>query len=143
MPVFERRRYADRLASCPSRKPCRRRGGTGNGRSDGRLGIDLIDVSSGGDVPDAKIPVAPGYQVQFAKEIRERSGIKTGAVGLITEPRQAEEILESGEADAILIARESLRNPYFPFLAAQELGGIVDVPKQYGRAIAIQKAKTV
>ena len=82
------------------------------------LGIDLIDVSSGGNIPDAKITIGPGYQVPFAREIRSRAGIMTGAVGMITEPRQAEEILETGDADAILIARESLRNPYFPFLAA-------------------------
>ncbi len=106
------------------------------------IGIDLIDVSSGGLVPDAKIEIGPGYQVPFAKEIRERAGIKTGAVGLITEPRQAEQILVDGDADVILIARESLRDPYFPFRAARELGGTVEVPKQYGRAISIAKAKT-
>lgn len=104
------------------------------------IGIDLIDVSSGGNVPDAKIPVEPGYQVCFAKEIREQTGIKTGAVGLITEPQQAEDILKNGEADVILIAREFLRDPYFPFRAAQELGGSVEVPKQYGRAIDIRSA---
>lgn len=107
------------------------------------IGIDLIDVSSGGNVPDAKIPVWPGYQVRFARQIRAQAGIKTGAVGMITEPRQAEEILQNGDADAILIAREFLREPYFPFRAAQELGGGVDVPKQYGRAIDIRNAKAV
>ncbi len=106
------------------------------------IGIDLIDVSSGGNVPDAKITVGPGYQVPFAKAIREEAGILTGAVGMITEPRQAEEILQNGEADAVLIARESLRNPYFPFFAAQELGGSLEVPKQYGRAIVIEKAQS-
>jgi 2,4-dienoyl-CoA reductase-like NADH-dependent reductase (Old Yellow Enzyme family) len=105
-------------------------------------GIDLIDVSTGGNLLDAKIPVAPGYQVSFAKEIRAQAAVPTAAVGMITEPRQAEEILEKGEADAILLAREFLRDPYFPFRAAQELGGAVDVPKQYGRAIDIRKAKT-
>jgi 2,4-dienoyl-CoA reductase-like NADH-dependent reductase (Old Yellow Enzyme family) len=106
------------------------------------IGIDLIDVSTGGNVPNAKIPVAPGYQVSFAKEIREKAGIATGAVGMITEAKQAEEILQKGEADAVLLAREFLREPYFPFQAARELGGNVDVPKQYGRAIDLRKAKS-
>jgi 2,4-dienoyl-CoA reductase-like NADH-dependent reductase (Old Yellow Enzyme family) len=106
------------------------------------IGIDLIDVSTGGNVPDAKIPVALNYQVPFAAEIRKQVGIKTAAVGMITEPRQAEEILQKGEADAVLIAREFLRDPYFPFRAARELGGEVDVPKQYGRAIDLRKAKS-
>ena len=105
-------------------------------------GIDLIDVSSGGIVPDAVIPVAPNYQVEFAAEIRKQVGIPTGAVGMITEAKQAEEILQNGEADAILMAREFLRDPYFPFTAAKELGGEVDVPKQYGRAIDLRKAKS-
>lgn len=108
-----------------------------------KIGIDLIDVSSGGNVPDAVIPVGPGYQVQFAREIRKRAGIKTGAVGMITEPRQAEEILQKEEADAIFVAREFLRDPYFAFRAAKELGGIVEVPKQYGRAIDIRTAKAM
>ncbi len=99
------------------------------------LGIDLIDVSTGGNVPHAKIPVAPGFQVPFAKEIRAQVGLPTGAVGLITEPKQAEEILQQGEADAVLIAREFLRDPYFPFRAAHELDAKADIPKQYGRAI--------
>lgn len=103
------------------------------------IGIDLIDVSSGGNVPDAKIVVGPGYQVAFAKEIRAAAGIMTGAVGMITEPRQAEDILQSGEADVILMAREFLRDPYFPFRAARELGDSVDVPRQYGRAIDLRK----
>ena len=81
------------------------------------------------------IPVAPNFQVPFAKEIRAQVGIPTGAVGLITEPKQAEEILDKGEADAILIAREFLRDPYFPFRAAQELNATADIPKQYARAI--------
>lgn len=107
------------------------------------IGIDLIDVSTGGNVPAAKIPVAPGYQVEFAAEIRSQVGIATGAVGLITDAKQAEEILQSGEADAILIAREFLRDPYFPFTAAKELGENLDyVPKQYGRAIDLRKAKS-
>ena len=106
------------------------------------IGIDLIDVSTGGNVPDAKIPVAPNYQVPFAAEIRKQVGIATGAVGMITEAKQAEEILEKGEADAIFMAREFLRDPYFPFTAAKELGSEVDVPKQYGRAIDLRKAKS-
>ncbi len=101
------------------------------------LGIDLIDTSTGGNVPRAEIPLEPGYQVRFAREIREKAGIKTGAVGLITEPLQAEQIIAEGSADAVLIARESLRDPFFPFKAARELGGSVDVPKQYLRAIEI------
>lgn len=106
------------------------------------IGIDLIDCSTGGNVPDAKIPVAPNYQVSFAAEIRKQVGIATGAVGMITEPQQAEEILRKGEADAVLLAREFLREPYFPFRAAQELGGEVRVPQQYGRAIDLRKAKS-
>lgn len=107
------------------------------------LGIDLIDVSSGGNVPDAKIPVAPNYQVSFAAEIRKQVGIATGAVGMITNAKQAEEILQNNEADAILMAREFLRDPYFPFTAAKELGENLDyVPKQYGRAIDLRKAKS-
>ncbi len=101
-----------------------------------KLDIDLIDVSTGGNVPNASIPVAPGYQVPFAAEIRHNAEIATAAVGMITEPHQAEAILEAGQADAIFIAREFLRDPYFVFRAAQELGSPVDVPKQYGRAIA-------
>ena len=107
-----------------------------------KLGIDLIDVSSGGNVPDAKIPAAPNYQVEFAAEIRKQVSIPTGAVGLITKAKQAEEILQNGEADAVLMAREFLRDPYFPFTAAKELGAEIDyVPKQYGRAIDLRKAK--
>jgi 2,4-dienoyl-CoA reductase-like NADH-dependent reductase (Old Yellow Enzyme family) len=107
------------------------------------IGIDLIDVSTGGNVLSAAIPVAPNYQVPFAEEIRRRVGIATGAVGMITEPQQAEEILQNGQADAVLIAREFLRDPYFPFTAAKELGATIDyVPKQYGRAIDLRKAKS-
>ncbi len=108
------------------------------------VGIDLIDVSTGGNVLDARIPVAANYQVSFAAEIRQKVGIATGAVGMITEAKQAEEILQSGEADAILMAREFLREPYFPFQAARELGAKIDyVPKQYGRAIQIENAQEV
>jgi 2,4-dienoyl-CoA reductase-like NADH-dependent reductase (Old Yellow Enzyme family) len=105
------------------------------------IGVDLIDCSTGGNVPSAPIPVAPGYQVSFAAEIRRQTGILTAAVGMITEPQQAEEILRKGEADAVMIARQFLREPYLPFRAARELGGEIDVPKQYGRAMEIQTAK--
>src|SRR6185312_10507835 len=86
------------------------------------LGVDLIDVSSGGMLPHAKIPLGPGYQVPFAARIRREAGIATGAVGLITEPEQAAAIVASDEADVVLIARESLRDPYFPRRAASGRG---------------------
>jgi 2,4-dienoyl-CoA reductase-like NADH-dependent reductase (Old Yellow Enzyme family) len=108
-----------------------------------KIGIDLIDVSSGGNVPNADIKIGAGYQVSFAAEIREKAGLPTGAVGLITDTTQAEQILQNGEADAILMAREFLREPYFVFDAARELGAEIDyVPKQYGRAIGLRKAKS-
>ncbi len=97
-------------------------------------GVDLIDCSSGGTVPHAKIPVGPGYQVPFAARIRREAGIATGAVGLITDARQAESILERGDADLVLMARESLRDPYFPRRAAAELGVRIPVPEQYQRS---------
>lgn len=97
-------------------------------------GVDLIDVSSGGAVPRVRIPVGPGYQVPFARRIRHEAGIRTGAVGLITEPRQAEEILENGDADLIFLARELLRNPYWVQKAQRELGLPVAFPVQYERA---------
>jgi len=103
------------------------------------IGVDLIDVSTGGNVADALIPVGPGYQVEFAREIRKLAGIATGAVGMITESQQAEEILQNGDADAIFVAREFLRDPYFAITAAQELGGGLEVPKQYRRAIEIKQ----
>lgn len=98
------------------------------------LGVDLIDVSSGGLVPGVKIPVGPGYQVDFASRIRREAGIATGAVGLITEPRQADAILAEGHADIVLLAREELRDPYWPRRAAKELGVEIEVPLQYQRA---------
>ena len=107
------------------------------------IGIDLIDVSSGGLVPDAKITVCPGYQVPFADAIRTQVGIPVAAVGMITEPQQAEDILRNGKADAIFVARQFLRDPYMPFRAAAELGGEIEVPKQYGRAIDLRKRKSV
>jgi 2,4-dienoyl-CoA reductase-like NADH-dependent reductase (Old Yellow Enzyme family) len=97
-------------------------------------GVDLIDCSSGGNVPHAKIPVAPGYQVPFAARIRREAGIATGAVGLITDPQQADAILERGDADLILMARESLRDPYFPRRAAAQLGVTIQPPVQYQRS---------
>jgi len=97
-------------------------------------GIDLIDCSSGGLVPSVKIPVGPGYQVQFAEKIKKEAGILTGAVGMITTAEQAEAILTKGEADLIIIARELLRDPYFPLHAAHELGADTDWPVQYLRA---------
>ncbi len=98
------------------------------------LGADLVDVSSGGLVPGARIPVAPNYQVPFAARIRREAGIAAGAVGLITEARQADSIISSGEADVVLLAREELRDPYFPRTAAKALGVEIQAPKQYGRA---------
>ncbi|RCS30552.1 NADH:flavin oxidoreductase/NADH oxidase [Rhodanobacter denitrificans] len=98
------------------------------------LGVDLIDVSSGGLLPHAKIPLAPGYQVPFAAQIRREAGVATGAVGLITGAEQAAQIVANGDADVVLIARESLRDPYFPRRAAQQLGAKIDAPAQYQRA---------
>jgi len=97
-------------------------------------GVDLIDCSSGGVVPYAKIPVGPGYQTPFAAEIRSKVEIATGAVGLITDPVQAEQILTTGQADVIIIARELLRNPYWPLHAAKTLNVDVPWPRQYQRA---------
>jgi 2,4-dienoyl-CoA reductase-like NADH-dependent reductase (Old Yellow Enzyme family) len=98
-------------------------------------GVDLIDCSSGGLVPVARIPVAPGYQVQFAARIRREAGVATGAVGLITEPEQAERIIGTGEADAVFLARAELRDPYWPLHAAQRLGVEAPWPVQYKRAV--------
>lgn len=98
------------------------------------IGIDLIDCSSGGNVPRAPIPVGPGYQVPFAEAIRRQVGIATGAVGMITEAKQAEAIIVEGQADVVLIAREMLRDPYWPLHAAHELGADVRWPRQYERA---------
>jgi 2,4-dienoyl-CoA reductase-like NADH-dependent reductase (Old Yellow Enzyme family) len=99
-----------------------------------QVGIDLIDCSSGGLVPDAKIPVAPGYQTPFAAAIRKEIGIATGAVGLILEPAQAEQILATGQADAVILAREMLRDPYWPLKAAKALRVDPPWPPQYERA---------
>jgi 2,4-dienoyl-CoA reductase-like NADH-dependent reductase (Old Yellow Enzyme family) len=99
-----------------------------------KIGIDLIDVSSGGAVPNAKIPTKPGYQVSLSKAIRLGANIKTAAVGLITSGQQAEQILVSESADVIMIGREFLRDPYFPLRAARELGAEIAWPNQYHRA---------
>ncbi len=98
------------------------------------LGVDLVDCSSGGAVAHQKIPLAPGYQAPFAERIRKEVGILTGAVGLITTAAQADEIVRSEKADLVLLAREMLRDPYFPIHAAKELGAEVKPPVQYGRA---------
>lgn len=100
------------------------------------LGVDLLDASSGGLVPYAKIPIGPGYQVPFAERIRNEANLLTGAVGMITEPEQADAIIRAGQADIVLLAREMLRDPYFPMHAAQKLGIQVRAPKQYVRAFA-------
>jgi 2,4-dienoyl-CoA reductase-like NADH-dependent reductase (Old Yellow Enzyme family) len=97
-------------------------------------GVDLVDCSSGGNVADAKIPVAPGYQVGFAARIRREAGIATAAVGVITEPAQANAIIAEGEADFVFLARAELRDPYWPLHAAEALGETVSWPKQYLRA---------
>jgi 2,4-dienoyl-CoA reductase-like NADH-dependent reductase (Old Yellow Enzyme family) len=99
-----------------------------------RIGIDLIDCSSGGIAPGAKIPISPGYQVKFAEEIRTQAGIMTGAVGLITDAAQAENILVTDQADVIIMARELLRDPYFPLHAAKILGDDPQYPVRYLRA---------
>ena len=96
-------------------------------------GVDLVDCSSGGNIL-AKIPLKPGYQVEFAERIGKESGIMTGAVGLITEAEQADEIIKSGQADMVLLARELLRDPYFPLRAAHNLGQEIKWPLQYERA---------
>jgi 2,4-dienoyl-CoA reductase-like NADH-dependent reductase (Old Yellow Enzyme family) len=98
------------------------------------LGADLIDCSSGGNVPHAKIPVGPGYQTQFAEQIRRGADILTGAVGVITSPVQAEHILVTGQADVVILARELLRDPYWPLRAARELRQPISWPVQYLRA---------
>ena len=99
-----------------------------------RAGVDLIDVSSGGLVPYAKIPVGPGYQVPFAAAIRKEAGIATGAVGMITDATQAEAIVNGSQADVVFLARELLRDPYWPRRAAKDLGETLKAPVQYERA---------
>lgn len=98
-------------------------------------GVDLIDVSSGGLVPDARIIAGPGYQVPFAETIRMGAEIPTAAVGLINQPQQAQDILDRGRADAVFIGREMLRNPYWARHAAESLGHDFEWPQQYGYAV--------
>ena len=98
------------------------------------LGVDLIDCSTGGNVWTAKIPVEPNYQVPYAERIKRDAGIATGAVGLITTSAQADAIIRGGQADVVLLARELLRDPYWPLRAASELGQPVEWPNQYLRA---------
>jgi len=98
------------------------------------LGVDLVDCSSGGLVPHAHVPVAPGYQVPFAAAVRRDANVATGAVGLITQPVQAEQILATGAADVVLLGRQLLRNPCWPLAAARELGAEGPWPPQYLRA---------
>ncbi|HEY0899767.1 MAG TPA: NADPH dehydrogenase NamA [Sphingobacteriaceae bacterium] len=98
------------------------------------IGVDLIDCSSGGLVPHAKIPLGPGYQVPLAEQIRREAEIMTGAVGLITNAQQAETLLAEGKADVVLMARQLLRNPYFPLQAAEDLEVDLPWPVQYERA---------
>jgi 2,4-dienoyl-CoA reductase-like NADH-dependent reductase (Old Yellow Enzyme family) len=98
------------------------------------LGVDLIDCSSGGLSMEQKIPLGPGYQVPFAERIRREAGIATGAVGLLTTPQQVDEITRNGQADMVLLAREFLRDPYFPLHAAKALQADLQPPRQYSRA---------
>jgi 2,4-dienoyl-CoA reductase-like NADH-dependent reductase (Old Yellow Enzyme family) len=97
-------------------------------------GVDLVDCSSGGLVPRAKIPAEPGYQIPFAARIRAEAGVATGAVGFITEPHQAEQIIDAGEVDAVFLARAMLRDPYWALHAAKVLKVDVAYPPQYERA---------
>lgn len=97
-------------------------------------GVDLVDCSSGGLVPAAKIPAGPGYQTGFAQRVRETAEVATGTVGMITEPIQAEHIIRTGQADVVFLAREMLRDPYWPLRAAHELKAEIAWPPQYARA---------
>ncbi len=98
------------------------------------LGVDLIDCSSGGNAAHARIPAGPGYQLPFATRIRRETGIMTGAVGMITAPEQADQIIRNGDADLVFLARELLRDPYWPMRAARELGQTISWPAQYLRS---------
>jgi 2,4-dienoyl-CoA reductase-like NADH-dependent reductase (Old Yellow Enzyme family) len=98
------------------------------------LGVDVIDCSSGGNLEKADIPVGPGYQTPFAERIRREANIATAAVGMITSPAQADQIIRNDQADIVLLAREMLRDPYWPLHAAQELGQVAAWPRQYLRA---------
>jgi 2,4-dienoyl-CoA reductase-like NADH-dependent reductase (Old Yellow Enzyme family) len=98
------------------------------------IGIDLIDCSSGGNIPGVRIPVSSGYQTGFAQKIKKETGILTAAVGLITQPAQAEHIITTGQADVVMLAREMLRDPYWPLHAARSLGVDIEWPVRYERA---------
>jgi 2,4-dienoyl-CoA reductase-like NADH-dependent reductase (Old Yellow Enzyme family) len=98
------------------------------------LGVDLVDVSSGGTSPAARVPMGPGYQTGFAERIRREARIATGAVGMIVTPEQADHVIRSGQADLVLLAREMLRDPYFPLRAAVALRQEGPWPRQYLRA---------
>ncbi|MFH9063369.1 NADH:flavin oxidoreductase/NADH oxidase [Streptomyces coeruleorubidus] len=98
-------------------------------------GVDLLDVSTGGNASGVRIPTGPGYQVPFAARVKQETTLPVAAVGLITDVEQAEKILANGEADAVLLGRELLRNPSWARLAARELGGEVRVPDQYHRSV--------
>ncbi len=98
------------------------------------LGVDLVDTSSGGMVATARVPVGAGYQTAFADRIRREAGIATGAVGMITSPEQADHVLRTGQADVVLLARELLRDPYWPLHAAPRVRGAIEWPRQYLRA---------
>ncbi|MET7617244.1 NADH:flavin oxidoreductase/NADH oxidase [Streptomyces sp. NPDC005408] len=98
-------------------------------------GVDLLDVSTGGNAPRVRIPTGPGYQVPFAARVKAETGLPVAAVGMITDAEQAQKILANGEADAVLLGRELLRNPFWARHAARELGGEVHVPEQYHRSV--------
>jgi 2,4-dienoyl-CoA reductase-like NADH-dependent reductase (Old Yellow Enzyme family) len=97
-------------------------------------GVDLVDCSSGGNAVGAKIPAGPGYQTPFAARIKRETGVLTGAVGMIVAPEQADQIIRNGDADLVFLARELLRDPYWPMRAAKELGQTMAWPAQYLRA---------
>ncbi|QUH02315.1 NADH:flavin oxidoreductase/NADH oxidase [Saccharopolyspora erythraea] len=142
LPVFFRTSATDWLTENPSDP---REGWTGEdtvrlAKELQARGVDLLDVSSGGLVPDAEIKPAPGYQVPFAAQVRDGAGISTAAVGLILEPAQAEEIVSSGRADAVMLGRQLLREPYWAHRAAEELGEQPRWPDQYGYAVGRRKA---
>jgi 2,4-dienoyl-CoA reductase-like NADH-dependent reductase (Old Yellow Enzyme family) len=103
-------------------------------RALGGLGVDLVDVSSGGLAATARVPAGPGYQAGFAERIRREAGVRTGAVGMITSPEQADHVIRTGQADLVLLAREMLRDPHFPLRAARALGHEGPWPRQYARA---------
>lgn len=103
------------------------------------VGVDLIDVSTGGNVAGAPIPVGPGYQVPFASAIKKETGVATSAVGLITSATQANEIVATNEADAVMVARAVMRNPRWPLTAAEELGVVIPWIAPLERARTVTK----